>query len=145
MAQTIVTLCDVHLDKGEDVPGAQTWAFSVGAPSSKPRGYELDLCPDCSGQFGALVVSMTEHARQTSGSSKPLPVASGVDQPVACPECGHITATRQGMDSHLKRKHGITATAGTEDHACPVPGCGRTFSTGQGVSMHITRSHPETR
>ena len=52
-----------------------------------------------------------------------------------CKECGHATAQKNNLDSHIKRMHGIGLE--TEDaHKCPT--CPRKFSNSRALRLHIT-------
>ena len=134
MAQTIVTLCDLHLGQGVETNG-QTYTVTLSLPDgSKTQTRELDLCPECSKVVTDLALVLAEHGRV---------VEQDLSQRV-CPTCGFLSQTPVGLASHARSQHGATLAelrGRPLPYACEVPDCGKSFATPQGRGAHKARAH----
>lgn len=153
MAQTILTLCDYCLARGEHVP-ATTWTVHLLAPGArKPKGFDVDACDVCAKPLADLMTQLSETAR-TAGSdpgfapapkaapAKPAPEGGGH----ACPACDTVCQTADGLRHHAADQHDgrtVSELAGTAKAPCPHPGCERKFKDNRGVAQHQRRQHDE--
>lgn len=149
MARQIVTWCDAHLAKGEQVVG-ETWTVSLTVPGGKAREFELDVCADCAAPFHGLLTDLQDSARQISGP-KSLPSVGSVTSddrgpgPVSCPLCMASPSTESALNTHLREHHDTTLAEvnGTAKVPCPVDGCGRKLVNGTGRTSHVRTNHRE--
>jgi len=154
MAQTILTLCDYCLARGEETPAA-TWTVQLTPPGArKARGFDVDACADCAKPFSDLLDSLPDVAR-TAGSAPvlaqrtndypPKRASPGANQDHWCPECQQGFAHRSTLDSHAKRKHRkrlaelLDPTSRGLD--CPESDCDFTATNGTGLAAHRRAAH----
>lgn len=140
MAQRIVTYCDTHLNKGQEIPGA-TWRLAIQVPGGKLSTYDVDACGDCATDFVALASYLGEHGRPVGKTAAP-------DGPHVCPECGVSLSSRGSLTSHTRNQHGKRLSELTTDGPPPdptatwdCPECGREFNSPQGMGSHRRRAH----
>lgn len=107
MAREIVIV--LWCDGEHDEPERATNEHIVVLDDRKPT--RLDLCDDHSKLIVELQ-TMLELGSPVDTQGKPTTKkkkqALPVDEAHACPECGHTTATIQGVNSHMVRVHGYT-------------------------------------
>lgn len=132
MAQTIVTLCDLHLGQGIEV-AAQSYRVSLDCPGAKQLRREIDLCVDCAKIITDLAAVLTEQGRP----AEPNNVAERI-----CPACSFVSTSISGLASHARSAHGATIA---ELRGKPLPyaceSCSKTFATPQGLGAHAYRAH----
>lgn len=161
MAQTIITLCDECLAGGSEVAG-RTWDISMQAPDTKAAPYRIDACEMHAEPFQALLKMLGEYGSRAD-KRPPMPRVStgGVSAPAspvtapagehACPKCGHLFGSANGLRSHVKTAHGmgLKEAQGKAGIPCPYPDCERQMAAYQGLSVHLRTTHgldqPEAR
>jgi len=115
MSQRIMTFCDVHGARDEDVPGRPFHvAVGVDGPAPASATVIVDLCDVCAKPLEDLFVELREVGRE------------------------------RGRTRGHRRTRGTAATYAANDageYLCPVADCDRSFGSAQGVSTHVTRSH----
>jgi uncharacterized C2H2 Zn-finger protein len=142
MAQKIVTVCDQHAARGQEVPGV-TWRLAVMVPGGRLATYDVDACQDCAKPFVDLAQFLSDVGRPVGKTPRAVPQAD--DTPEAertCPECGLVSVNRTAMRTHLRARHGKTVgqtTAATAALECPE--CGGAYDTPQGLGAHRKRAH----
>jgi len=167
MSQKIVTLCDIHQQRDEEVPGRP---FDVVArvDGGGFRFVTIDLCESCAKPLVDMVdgfaelgreytgavprppkrrsraTSVARASRPDAGTRGPLPVEYPIEETddgrVVCPTCGTTAANKSSLRSHLRNRHGQTMSAayGREDDAAFVcPVCADRFDGATGLSSHI--------
>lgn len=146
MAQVILSLCDLHMARDEQVPGIP-WVVSLGQGPARPLVRTVDLCDDCAKTMRELHDLLDRYGRK---SDAPMPspslAPSKQPDPHKCPACAYVAPNRSALSSHARNKHdtSLAELAGEPTpYECPARGCGRAFNRPQGVSIHVRRSHPE--
>ena len=151
MAQTILTLCDYCLARGEETP-ATTWTVQLLPPGArKAKGFDVDACADCAKPFSDLLESLPDVAR-TAGSPPVLAAQPVIDYPAkraspganpvfACPECGREYGHRSSLDSHAKREHGKRLAELLHPSGLACPDCDFTATNGTGLAAHRRAAH----
>jgi hypothetical protein len=163
MAQRIQTVCDVHLERGEDVE-ASTWEVLARKAGTRTQSREVDLCDECAQVLATVAAFAAEHGRtqQMVGKTRPAvtpaapraavtPVAAATDKggkPVAsCPVegCGSVVQL-SNLGRHVRQVHGLelgdVATAEAQPaavHECPD--CERAFTRPQALGAHRYQVH----
>ena len=135
MAQTIVTLCDLHLGQGTEV-AAQSYTVALDTPGEKQLRREIDLCVDCAKIISDLSTLLTQVGR----AAEPNNVAERI-----CPTCSFVSTSISGLASHARSAHGATIAelrGKPLPYACPS--CSKTFATPQGLGAHGFRAHGVT-
>lgn len=152
MAQRIQTVCDVHLDRGEDVD-AQTWEVLIRKLGTRTQAREVDLCSDCSTPLEAVAAFAAEHGRTVSQSpakarASVTPANSVTPRPggngqVTCPVegCGAVLASSGNLARHTRNVHNLSAVPRPADQVYPCPDCDRTFTRAQGLGAHRYQAH----
>lgn len=170
MAQRIQVLCDMHLDREEEVDG-QPITFGMGQNPNKLTTYEVDLCEVCSKELVDMLTQFAELGRQVTGPKRtaakaaPAPRQQALMPPLdsatpeaakevalmagACPLCTYVTKAGAGPKSvagslrrHLLETHeqSLEAAVGLPTPFV-CPECERAFSRAQGLALHQRRTH----
>lgn len=141
MAQTIISLCDSHLN-GED--SEEVRASTQHTISIDGRGYTIDLCAECDARLiGGLAwvesigasVKRGGAERAPYRSAQALPAAVEEDEPVRpCPVCTRMIFGKSGkFATHMQGAHDIIPS----DYfglVCPV--CAWQSSNAAGMGVH---------
>lgn len=129
MVKQIISLCDVHLERDEEVSASP---IRIGLDDAKP--IEVDLCKECAKEFVAPLRELIERVGQ--------PVQTSVQNRLPCPECGKSYKTKDSLAKHQRSMHGVLSPAAptpAAKHICPD--CQQEFSTPQGMGAHRHRKH----
>lgn len=157
MAQRLITLCDAHIERGDDSHGGLQWEVTITAPGGKPASYVIDLCADDAKPLADLAEFLadvgrkadTQQPRRTAaksgGPARQTVTASAADAPRPCPVegCPAVPSTETSLRSHLRQHHdGLTlAEALGEPLPYQCPECERRFSMPQGMGAHRKSVH----
>lgn len=113
MAQRIVTLCDIHQSRDEEVAGSP-WSVTITGPGGKPSTFDVDLCDDDAKGLTDLLDVLRDVGRKAAnpvGRPKTARAAPGVQPDTegryVCPECGKTSTHAQGLGSHRLKAHGV--------------------------------------
>lgn len=101
---TIVGYCD----GGHDLRVVSAVERTVQIDGSKP--VVLDLCEECDKSILALLMLMergTVLVKKAKEPKEPKPENRQDKLSTTCPECGHVSTSRQGLGQHLRSQHNI--------------------------------------
>lgn len=148
MAQTIVTLCDVHLDDDEH-RGVTLAPISLDGGATFVT---VDLCQAARAELVEPLLNLfAEHGRVVSGDELDAlrrqtrgQRVSANKRRLACPKCGQAMP-RSDLRKHLPLHHGTTLALAEAELGHTLDGhelkhwcdkCGGGFSHGQGLAAH---------
>lgn len=94
MAQIIKTICDIHYDQDEEVPGEQYTITLNG------RTVEIDLCDEDAKELLDVWAVLVGHGR-VDRRERRRPNGS----PAVCPICKERFARPQGLGAHKRFAH----------------------------------------
>lgn len=140
MAQTILTLCDMHLDRGEEVP-ATSYDCAVRRQGDVFHFVTVDLCDACAKPLSDLWTELQEQGREFDDASAAVLTAGKrrkMDAPMDCPVCGKTYSSKGSMRSHVANVHGKTLSEieGKTGKEVTCDECGQTYAGNQGLSSH---------
>lgn len=146
MSQRIVTFCDAHQSRDEDVPGVR-YDFALRSNGDRFVFVTVDLCKDCAKPLADLAAELTEVGREFDGEvpgaktytgrkrgPKPLPET---EENRTCPDCGFVSASRKASTAHRRTQHGKSSGG---EFICPD--CKDGFVNPQGLAAHRRAAHP---
>lgn len=147
--QRVMTFCDVCAQEGEDRP-ADVLGHQL---SNNGTTIVVDLCKEDMTELSTALEPFFTSGRKPD-LMDPVPALRKRRQTTgefACPECGRVFTTKQGVITHSSYKH-TPKTPTTRDGArdtgdwyCEEEGCTRHFETQQGIKMHALREHRNQR
>jgi len=147
MSQRIVTLCDAHQSRDEDVPGVP-YDFALRSNGGRFTFATVDLCEACAKPLVDVIAELTEVGREFDGEvpggesgrkrgRTPIPET---EENRTCPDCGLISKSRNASMTHRRVRH-------RESMGGPFvcEDCGDGFATPQGRGAHKAAAHPKPR
>jgi len=119
MSQRIVTYCDTHQARDEDVLG-QPYDVAFRVNGGQFRFMTIDLCEDCAKPLGDVIKEVADSGREFQGDP--------------------VEAIRTKRGPYKARKSRAVQPVDT-GFVCDV--CSKTFQKAQGLASHRRISHPD--
>lgn len=144
MSQRIVTLCDFHQARDEEVYGEPV-DLAIRSNGGAFKFLTVDLCESCRKSLDDVFAEVLEHGREFDGDPAKAVKAKRSGRPRSseeertCSECQHVFSKPSALRLHLKDVHGIgegVTVQPSEDGKFHCPDCAREFDRPQALGAH---------